>query len=518
MPSISPVPTAPTDKEANAQEPSPAATTSADDAATTTAAFWAGSIDLLPVGLFRLALGALLFLDTLEIFPNVLLYYSDDGLWPRRLVDTAREPYSVFWLVGGAAGAYALYGATLLSLVALALGYRTRVSSVVSFVLLASMHARFPFSLDSSDSVARLCLFFLIFCGSGNRASLDALRAARKGTPLPTHGHALPVRLLQAQIGAVYYATASWKMQGPTWRNGTALHYALSIPHMFSRSWALAIANSSWFIHLGTWGTLAVELAILLSIFSPWRRKPAKAVAIALGVCLHATIAVTMSVGLFTFLMPVTYLALLEPPWAQRLWQWLRRGTASVALTLREDARDKRRGPRLLRLALVAVFVLVQAASSPARAWFPAPLMSFVSRASLWGSWRMFAPNPPRADARLRGEMVFPDGRRADLFDGVAGHFGAARGLKFSRQWKVEEALVGGRRSLLRGFAEWRCRQSPRAPGPADAESYRLELILEEWPISALGDVRPNQQEPEQSRVLLTGECRGKVLLSFDVP
>lgn len=507
MPSISPPP------------PAPANTSSADDAPTTASAFWRGSIDLLPVSLFRLAFAALLFVDTLESFPNLLLYCSDDGLWPRRLVDTAREPLSLFWLVGSAPGVYALYGATLLSLCTLALGYYTRISSVVCFVLLTSLQARFPFSLDSSDSVARLCLFFLLFCSSGNRASLDALRAARKGTPLPTHGPALPVRLLQAQIGAVYYATASWKMQGASWRDGTALHYALSIPHMFSRPWTLAIANVSWFVHIGTWGTLAVELAILLSIFTPWCRKTAKAVAIALGCLLHATIALTMSVGLFTFLMPVTYLALLEPEWAHRLWLRLRRRRSPGEVTPHHEAHAKQ-GPvgGILRLVLVAVFVIVQLASSPARERLPVPLLSFVNRSSLWGSWRMFAPNPPRADTRLRGEAIFPDGSRADLFDGLDGHFGAAHTAKYARRWKVEEALAGGRRSLLRGFAEWRCRQTSHTSRAAAEDAYRFELILDQWPISALGDARPDEREPAQRRVLLLGECRAKGLLSITFP
>lgn len=455
----------------------------------------------------------LLLVDTLQIFPNLLLYYSDEGIWPRRLVDTAQQAFSFFWFVGSAHSIYGLYGATILSLCLLAFGLHTRIASVVSFVLLTSLHARFPFSLDSSDSVARLCLFFLMFCASGNRASLDAVRAARKGTPLATHGHALPVRLLQAQIGAVYYATASWKLIGPTWRSGSALHYALSIPHMFSRPWALAIANSSWLVHLGTWGTLAIELAILLAIFSPWRRSAAKAWAIAMGLLLHVTIALTMSVGLFTSLMPVTYLALLEPAWAHRLVQYARR-IPSAALPPKAVVRTSAFG-RLRGWMLVAIFVVIQVASSPARAMMPAPILSLVDRASLWGSWQMFAPNPPAMDARLRGEAIFPDGARHNLFDGLEGDFGAAH-QTFSRRWKVEESLAGGRRSLLRGFAEWRCRQtSHMSPHIQPGEdSFRFELILDTWSIPPLGERSPRSATPH-SKVVLRGECRSKELLTF---
>ena len=61
-----------------------------------------------------------------------------------------------------------------MALVALLLGYRTRLAAFWAFVLLASIHVRTPPLLQAGDTLLRVLFFWSLFLPLGARCSLDA--------------------------------------------------------------------------------------------------------------------------------------------------------------------------------------------------------------------------------------------------------------------------------------------------------------------------------------------------------
>jgi predicted DCC family thiol-disulfide oxidoreductase YuxK len=126
------------------------------------------------------------------------------------------------------------------------------------------------------------------------------------------------MRLLQGQIAALYLSAFRYKTLGASWMDGSALHYVLHTQHVFARNWTLLIADNAPLMALGTYSALVFEGIFPVMVFAPVARGQLKAAALLGGIALHLGIAATINVGHFSYLMPLTYLCLLEPAWVQR--------------------------------------------------------------------------------------------------------------------------------------------------------------------------------------------------------
>jgi hypothetical protein len=114
---------------------------------------------------------------------------------------------------------------------------------------------------------------------------------------------------------SVGYLSAVWhKVQGATWRDGTAVAYALRMSDLQRLDAPAAIARSVMLTEALTFGTLALELALGVLV---WNRT-ARPWVMALGVAMHLMIDCVLVVGFFTFAMLVAYIAFLAPETAGR--------------------------------------------------------------------------------------------------------------------------------------------------------------------------------------------------------
>lgn len=311
--------------------------------------FWLGQIDLRPLALFRIAFGLFIAYDLLDLLPIATTFFSDVGVMPRASLFTqmARQNrISLGDVLGAPEAVYVYWIIAFILCLLVVVGYRTRVTVVLLYLFLAGFNERLPELFDGSDSVIRLTLFWLCFASSGNRYSVDALLGRLRGTPLAKTGCALPQRVIQGQVAWVYLCSFLHKTGGLTWHltsntgsglidwNNAALHYVLHLNHVFARPWAASLADFTPFVVLGTVFTMVFESSFLFLAFSPVLNKWTKALALVMGVMLHGGIAMTVNVGLFSYLMPVTYLAFFEPEWTEWLVDRLERlcgaGTTTV--------------------------------------------------------------------------------------------------------------------------------------------------------------------------------------------
>ncbi|MFJ2597125.1 HTTM domain-containing protein [Streptomyces erythrochromogenes] len=203
------------------------------------------------------------------------------------------------------------------------LGWRTRAMSVLFAVVVASFHARSIFMTDGGDNLILLMALYLVLTACGRRWSLDArrnrLKAARAGdTPEPVRSlfaqqlhdarttlitvvHNCGITVIAAQVCFLYGSAGLYKIQGPTWGGGTALHYALNL-ELFQPWPALSHLMDEYpmVIAIASYVTVLLQVAFPFVLFG---RLKYPVLTVLLG--MHIGIAVLLGLPLFSGAMIV---------------------------------------------------------------------------------------------------------------------------------------------------------------------------------------------------------------------
>ncbi|MBX3227583.1 MAG: HTTM domain-containing protein [Labilithrix sp.] len=383
-------------------------------------------------------------------------FYTDDGVLPRAALAELEATlvrscpsWSLHALGGGAAWQVALFVVAAACAIGLALGWRTRAMTIATWALLTSLQARMPLVLYRGDVVLRAMLFVAIWLPLGARFSLDARRRSGSADASPSQVSGAACFVAAAQLAIVYLVGVGHK-SGPTWRDGTAVYYALQLDDYVTPAGRWLGARAAWSLAL-TYGTLVIELAAPLLLFVPWRRDVLRIVAVAAAFALHAGMLVTMRLALFPWIMFACW-ALFLPP---RFWDacGVRGGPArgSASEDGRGRAHDRRWAP-VLGAALCAIvgWNAGELAEPPS----PSPALGAVLRPlGLVQRWSMFSPDPRRDDGFLVAMERRAEGasKRPLLYDDL--------------RWRMYLALVARDASgrLTAGLLAWLCRRDPSA-------------------------------------------------------
>jgi hypothetical protein len=143
----------------------------------------------------------------------------------------------------------------------------------------------------------------MIFAPTIRTWSLDARIFGPGEKELPRYA----LRLMQFQLGIIYVCTVWLKAPDSYWRNGELMSYFMM--SMYSRfptwHWAEWGRTSA----IMSWGTLFAESAIpICLLINPRLRR----FGFLMGLGLHGGIAVTSTIGMFSFAMVPLYLAFLQ--------------------------------------------------------------------------------------------------------------------------------------------------------------------------------------------------------------
>ena len=271
---------------------------------------WFRPVDARSLGAMRIALGVLLIVFHVGLWPRLDLFSADGPVDLRSLREGwSAERWSYLDGLDDSQLALAHVGA-LLVLIAFTLGAATPVTSWLSLVILIALWHRSPYIQNGGDRLLRIWTFYLALTPCGRALSIDAWFFGRDACPLvPAYG----IRLVQLQTMVMYAYTGIMKLTGSTWQRGTAIYYALSdgsfarFPELFDR--VLATWPGQAFTAAGTIATLAWEIGFVPLVL--WRRT--RWLALVLGLFFHAGIFATMSVGIFSWASVWGYLAWIEP-------------------------------------------------------------------------------------------------------------------------------------------------------------------------------------------------------------
>ena len=178
------------------------------------------SLDLRSVALFRIALGAMILIDLAMRAVDLNVFYTDWGVLPRgAYLDKFTNPlrFSIHLMSGVWQFEAVLFLIAIAFAVALMLGVRTRLVTIVSWFLLVSLEMRNPVILQGGDVYFRLLLFWAMFLPLGALYSVDsALNTS--DPPRQNRFFSYAGLALLLQVAFVYCFSVAMK-SGREWRS-----------------------------------------------------------------------------------------------------------------------------------------------------------------------------------------------------------------------------------------------------------------------------------------------------------
>jgi len=279
----------------------------------------------------RISLALVMLGWAIAFAPDLFNFFGSDGILPRE-PSYGKNGETGMWSVLGANPSgtviVAVYIAFLVALVCLLVGFHTRLAALASFAVVLSLTRRTPYIFNSGDALLRNLAFYLILLPGGAAISVDRWRRTRRsGEPFwefPMRA-SWPIRLMQIQLTVGYLAAVWAKVGGGTWREGSAVTYALRVGFILRFPLPDFIVDSLLWSNLLGYATLATELALGILVWNkklrPWL--------LGLGVAFHLSIDYAVRVGFFSYAMLVMYLAFISgetmDAWVRRTVAWFRR-------------------------------------------------------------------------------------------------------------------------------------------------------------------------------------------------
>ena len=287
------------------------------------------SIDLRSLALFRILLGGLLIADLVIRGSDLSVWMTDAGVFPRDfIIDwNGDNRWSLYFISGSWLWALLLHLTAAGAALALLLGYRTRLVTIISFIFLVSLHNRAPLVLQGGDNLLLLMVFWSIFLPLGARFSMDAARVhpdqqqAFNAQPNAYCSVATVAILFQAM--AVYFFSAFLKSGSEWYEDGTAIYYALNLDEV-ATGLAHYWRNEHWLTVPLTRFVWWLELLGPILIFTPLLRVPVRLLMMFLFIAMEVGFILNLHIGLFPFIS-ITSILLFTPTetWdalARRFW------------------------------------------------------------------------------------------------------------------------------------------------------------------------------------------------------
>ena len=267
------------------------------------------SCDPRVASLLRIVYGSLMVVYVSVWLLDGSIWFSDAGILSHASAAAISGGYHslIFLVYSSPMFVQACLVVMLLQSVLLVLGCWSRFQMACVFVWLVSFQQRNPMILDCEDTVFRWFAFLMMFLPLDHCWSLGRRISGKQS--LATTEHSWALRLLQIQMAIIYLSAAWCKLQGETWRDGTALFYVSRLDDYFGRFWLPELLfDTPWLVRLITWSVLAVELLIPITIWWPRLRVPAMTV----GLLMHLGIEYTMNLFLFQWIMIAGLLSFIQ--------------------------------------------------------------------------------------------------------------------------------------------------------------------------------------------------------------
>ena len=263
-------------------------------------------IDVRSLAALRIGLAVVMLGDLINRWQSAATFLSDEGVLPRALFHQIFDAsyWSLYLWNGSLPFVRFLLLAHVFAAVSLLLGYRTKLATFVCLILLWSVQARNPLITTGGDVLLRVLMAWMLLLPTSacwcmdSRKNRGLLNNNRTVCSLATAGVLL-------QVGMMYFFAGLAKFN-TYWIDGDVIAYCLQL-EMYVKPAGYLIADSPTVMRLMTWGTLGLELAGPVLLFSPVKTVALRTCLMAAFWGLHVGIFLTFSIGLFSIVAMVAW-------------------------------------------------------------------------------------------------------------------------------------------------------------------------------------------------------------------
>lgn len=429
----------------------------------------------------------MLLRDWFGRLPYLRDFYTEDGVLPLSAhlpATSGLYHFSLFDHLQNLPSVQFAFFVGLAGYLGILLGYKTRLSLIVSFIFLTSMLNRNPLILSNSHLVLVTILLWTLFLPMGKRLALDCIKNKNniinneaKGQSKPTAAAlesdqqtdqrtdqrteqqtapshrsmdadilskpSLAAFAIVLQIALIYFLSAVVKY-GESWQDGTAVFLSLQLDQFVTPlGRAVAQLPLGW-LSIMTFATLTLEWSAPLLILSPFAQPLLRRLAILALTSMHMGIMFTMNVGDFSPIMVATYALLLRPEDWRDLKSIKALKAAETSSTKQPAETKPTKQPtetasqKTSRTAVTTAITTSAALAVGSAIWISAYNINVAPRygwakitmapwqkcllkvAHISQDWHIFAPNPPINDGWMVVDCYREDRTHIDPLTGLA--------------------------------------------------------------------------------------------------
>lgn len=322
------------------------------------------SLDLRSLALARVLLATVLIADWFYRFINCFDFYSDWGVLPRGpLISEFANSYffSVFNVAGKPYYIAALLILGFLFHLSFLIGYKTRLSNIISWIFFVSLSARMPIVSHAGDDLMRLGLFWMIFLPAGEFYSMD--RALLKDEPRspPTLFNVSSLAFL-TQLIFVYFFTALIKLH-PAWTTeASAIYLSLQLDQFLTPLGEIikqAPYATTQFLTRIVW---FIELFIPLFLLLPYKNTFFRYLAVITFIGFHFGLFLTFKLGNFPWVCMAYWTAFLPSHFWEKILSWLKVKQEKLVIYYDAECKLCHKMSYVLKTFLVLPFVQIHPA------------------------------------------------------------------------------------------------------------------------------------------------------------
>lgn len=260
-------------------------------------------VDVRSLALLRIFLGAIILADLAIRATTIPEHYGDLSVLPTHLIQTF-WPFEWAWsfhtLFGGPSYLVKfLFAAHAVAAFAMLVGYRTRATTAITWLLLVSLQHANPLLLDRGDDLLRAILFVSMFLPLGSTWSVDSMK--RGSAPTPSRVCNAWTAAFLLQLAFFYFFAATHKV-GMEWvETGNAVYYAMSSAHLKTSAGAILLQYPDLLRFL-TFGVVSYQYIAPFLLFFPLFLTFTRGTALAGLTFMHVSFAALMHLGHFSWI------------------------------------------------------------------------------------------------------------------------------------------------------------------------------------------------------------------------
>ena len=282
-------------------------------------------VDSRALGIYRILIGLVCALDIIRRWNYIDVFYSNQGIQTK----SDSQIFNIFNYIGNSSfEVHIIFLIGILFSITLMLGYKTKLSHLITAIIIIGIHGQVPVVGNSGDTFLNSILIWTLFLPLGRSISLDSLIKSlisfkesrvsdlndrQNGINKPIQVYSIAYFAVLFQISAIYFLSALNRTESSSWENGSAF-YKMHHLDGFITSFGYLIRDYINYpiSKILTYTTLYLEYSVPFLLLIPFYKSIIRLIMIILLSIFHIMIRLSMHVGLFSQIMISTLPLLID--------------------------------------------------------------------------------------------------------------------------------------------------------------------------------------------------------------